>query len=169
MRKNPRIKWRALLACCGGVAAAELTGLIGIAHAESFPLWDGNAGNWSDPTHWIPNIVPNNGNNGNNFDVIVTGGAINLDIPVTIDSLSFSDGVIFGSSTLSTLQLLNWTGGVFWGGGGSTIAKGGIYIGGSSNKFIRGYSLVNTQSTTWDGSGSLYLGVGAVLDGCMTF
>ncbi len=169
MRKNPQIKWRALLACCGGVAAAELSGIFGIAHAESFPLWDGNVGNWSDPTHWIPNGVPNNGNDGNNFDVIVTGGAINLDIPVTIDSLSFSNAVISGSSTLSILQLLNWNGGVFGAGGRKVNANGGIFIGGTGTAFINHFTLMNASTATWAGGGNITLSNSALLDNRGTF
>ena len=111
--------------------------------------------------------MPNNDNNGTNYAVVVIAGALNLNIPVTIDPFTFSGGIISGTSTLDALQLFTWTGGQF--GGGTATANGGLVIGGPATKFMVGYRLASTGSGTWGGVGNIYLQSGAVLENRGTF
>ena len=164
MRKNSQKKWRALLTGCAGIAAAELSGMSGIARGDALSTWDGGNGNWSDSAHWIPAIVPNNGNNGTNYAVVVTAGALNLNIPITIDPFTFSGGNISGTSTLNALQLFTWTGGTFGTGGGTMTAGGGMSITGVGTKVLIGGRVVNTGAGTWSGAGNINMQSGAVLE-----
>ena len=89
MKKNVSKKnWRAIFAGCVGVAAGQLTGVAGIARGDVVSTWDGTNNSWSNPAHWIPAGVPNNGNNGTNYAVVVTAGTLNLDIPITLDPMT---------------------------------------------------------------------------------
>ena len=168
MPKNSHKKRRALLTATAGLLAVES---FGIARGDVLSNWDGGSGNWSDSAHWTPAVVPNNGNHGTNYAVLVTGGALTLDIPVTINPLTFSGGIISGTSTLNALQLLRWTGGTFGDGtgGGTTTASGSLVIGGSADKTLSAHQLVNAGTGTWGGAGSIFLGFGAVLENRGTF
>jgi hypothetical protein len=76
--------------------------LLNQAASADAILWSGGSGNWSDPTHWNPNAVPDNG--ATRYQVTVnSGGAdtVNLDLSPKVDSLLVGASSGTNTSTLS--------------------------------------------------------------------
>ena len=80
--------------------------------------WTGGSGNWSDPMHWNPAIVPNNGNNGDTFNVVFGSGSLTQDIAagVIIQQLQMSGGTLTLNNPLTLNTGLQFSGGTINGG-----------------------------------------------------
>lgn len=59
-------------------------------------LWIGGTGNWSTQTNWSCNDVPNQ-----NDTIVINGGQITLNGPVTVASIIATEGSINGTDTLT--------------------------------------------------------------------
>ncbi len=130
----------------------------------------GGGQNWSTPGAWSTNpTVPNNGNGGNNYNVIVNAGTVTQDIAggVTIQALSFSAGGITLNNPLTINALFTFSGGTL-GGGSSLIATGGTLLTGSTTKTLGVAMFSNPAGATMtDGAastGQLQLDAGAILN-----
>ena len=75
--------------------------------------YNGGTGNWSDPNSWNPAIVPNNGNNGADYDVSFSTGILTQDIAsgVFINQLFMSGGTLVLANPLTLEVGLQFTGG----------------------------------------------------------
>ena len=106
--------------------------------------YNGGTGNWSDPTKWNPQVVPNNGNNGTDYDVFFASGALTQDIiaGVTINQLFMSGGTLILTNPLTLNVGLQFTGGA--------ITSGLLNIAGVSSQS----ALMTVSNTTLNNSGS---------------
>jgi hypothetical protein len=97
----------------------------------------------------------------------LTGAAVAIPSP-----LSFSSGVISGSSALSINGPFAWTGGTFGGGNGTaTINTAVATISGPAIKVLSLYHVViaPTATVNWTGPGNIYLGNASILENAGTF
>ena len=131
--------------------------------------WTGANGNWSNAANWStsPNS-PNNGqpNTGEVYNATLDNGStITLDVPVTIQKLTLSNGTITGSNSLTLNQLFTWDAGTL-SGSGITNANGGIAFGlGHANLLQRTLNLPAGQSAVLNQSAArLFLGDAAVFN-----
>jgi autotransporter-associated beta strand protein len=126
------------------------------ALAQTTATWNGNTGNWSDPTLWSTNpFFPNDGSGGVNYNASLNGsGTLTLTVPITIESLSFSNGTITGPNSLTLNAGLNWNGGTFAGAGASTTVAGTTTITGGQ----LGRNLTLNGPATWTGSSFAAIG-----------
>ena len=121
------------------------TGMFGGSGANTFPFadappFDGTggattvtyggapSGSWSNAAVWNPMIVPNNGNGGNIFDVVMGSGTVTQDIAsgVTIEQLFMNGGTIVLTNPLSLNAGLQFTGG--------TLRDGTLNLAGGSQQ-----------------------------------
>ena len=100
-------------------------------------------GNWSDPAVWDPNVVPNNGNNGETYDAVVSGGTITQDITdgVTIQQLFMSGGTLVLANPLTLNSGLQFTGG--------NIQNGSLFTAGPSRQTVA----MGVSNTIFNNSG----------------
>ena len=86
--------------------------------------WTGTNSVWSDAAGWNPMIVPNNGNAGSNYNVVLGSGTINQDIGagVTIQNLAMSGGGLNLTNPLTLNAGLTFSGGTINGPASLTIA-----------------------------------------------
>ena len=123
-------------------------------------VWNPGGGgpdNWTNPAKWnncSGGVGPDPGFPGTPGDpdtAIVGGGNINLDVPVVVTELQFTGGTIGGSSDLTIISDLIWTGGRFQGASGSlvTLSPGsnGIVSGGQHT--IDGRTFVIRGTANW--------------------
>ena len=90
--------------------------------------WDGAIGDWSDAAHWDSVLYPDNGNGGLTYDAVISGGNVTVDIPITIDGLDFSNGIITSEDDLD-IATFDWSAGRIQGTGMIDVA-GGTFSGG---------------------------------------
>ena len=85
-------------------------------------------GNWSNPAVWTPNVVPNNGNNGDTYDAVISGGTLTQDITdgVTIQQLFMNGGTLVLTNPLTLNDGLHYVGG--------TIRNGILFVAGASTQ-----------------------------------
>jgi hypothetical protein len=103
--------------------------------------WDASSSNWSDTTHWnhsnvaASGLVPNNGNGGFTYGVVVPGGTVaqNLAGGVTISSLSIDPAARLDLTT-----------------GSATINYG---LSPSPIATIKGYLVTGRNGGFWNGPG----------------
>ena len=106
--------------------------------------YNGGTGNWSDPGSWTPGVVPNNGNNGTDYDVFFSSGTLTQDIVagVIINQLFMSGGTLVLANPLTLEVGLQFTGG--------SIISGTLNIAGLSSQS----ALMTVSNTTLNNSGS---------------
>ncbi len=109
--------------------------------------YNGGTGNWSDPTKWDPEVVPNNGNNGADYDVTFSSGTLTQDIiaGVTINQLFMSGGTLILANPLTLNVGLHFSGG--------TIENGVLNIAGLSDQS----ATMGVSNTTLNNSGTYEL------------
>jgi hypothetical protein len=111
--------------------------------------WSGATGNWTDIALWTttPNagFYPNNGQDGRNWDAVVGGsgavGVITLDQAIAIQKLTFSNGTITGSNSLTMNDLFTWSGGTFAGSGAVNATAGAALTAGNGGLTLTGRTL----------------------------
>ncbi|HWY51255.1 MAG TPA: FecR domain-containing protein [Chthoniobacterales bacterium] len=109
------------------------------------------AGNWSDPTSWNPNTVPNN-SGGNLYNAVQSAGTLTQDIVsgVTIQQFQMSGGTLQLTNPLTLNAGLQFSGG--------TIQGGNLFTAGTSNQSalmtVNGTTISNsgTYNVSFDGS-----------------
>ncbi len=123
--------------------------------------YNGDTGNWSDSTKWTPGIVPNNGNNGVDYDVNFSSGTLTQDIAdgVTINQLFMSGGTLILANPLTLEVGLQFSGG--------SITSGILNVAGISSQS----ALLTVDNTIINNSGSydLVLNGNAFSGGGSTF
>ncbi len=131
--------------------------------------WNGGSGNWNSVNIWTTSpdagLFPNNGQPlaTTTYDVFLPGGSsgtINLNIPITINQLSFASGTIGGTQDLTVNGATTMAGGAF-------IGTGKFNIGGALT--VNGTSTINSGTVTVGGpttvNSKLVIGTGATLTG----
>ena len=90
--------------------------------------YNGGTGNWSYLNQWTPAVVPNNGNQGQDYDVSFASGILTQDIVsgVTINQLFMSGGTLILANPLTLDEGLQFSGG--------TIENGTLNIAGFSTQ-----------------------------------
>ena len=88
------------------VAATVFAAAISIAddvQSGTISTWNSSTGDWNDATRWSTNpFFPNNGNGAPSYDAVIGAGAVNLNIDVSLLSLSLNGGALNGSGNLTT-------------------------------------------------------------------
>ena len=127
----------------------------------SSTTYNGGTGNWSDSTNWTPGVVPNNGNNGVDYDVTFSSGTLTQDIVdgVTINQLFMSGGTLILANPLTLEVGLQFSGG--------SITSGILNVAGISSQS----ALLTVDNTIINNSGSydLVLNGNAFSGGGSTF
>ena len=127
----------------------------------SSTTYNGGTGNWSDSTKWTPGVVPNNGNNGVDYDVTFSSGTLTQDIAdgVTINQLFMSGGTFILANPLTLEVGLQFSGG--------SITSGILNVAGISSQS----ALLTVDNTIINNSGSydLVLNGNAFSGGGSTF
>jgi len=89
-------------------------------------------------------------------------GTLSLATNVSAVHLNLNGGTLDGAGVLTVAGSLEWTDGTMTGSGATSIAPGGsFHIGGSSLKILE-RRVNNAGNATWDGSGDILSGQGAV-------
>ena len=132
-----------------------------VTPSVSLVAYNGDTGNWSDSTKWTPGTVPNNGNNGVDYDVNFSSGTLTQDIAdgVTINQLFMSGGTLILANPLTLEVGLQFSGG--------SIISGILNVAGISSQS----ALLTVDNTTINNSGSydLVLNGNAFSGGGSTF
>lgn len=137
-----------VVAICSDRVAAQVTS-----------TWNGTTGNWSDATRWSTDpLFPSNGNGGNDYNAVISGGTVTLDQDIEVDGLTLGNATITGEFGLQLNGSSSWAGGVMAGTGVTKVASGGgtLEILGEAELYRE---FVNEGATTWS-SGRLYMGNG---------
>ncbi len=125
------------LASIAGVALRSMTLLIiGVAtnamlvstsQAQVNSIWGGTSGDWSDAARWSSSpLFPNNGNGGNDYNVSINTGTVNVDLPISIHELAFGGSTIARTNNLIVNANFTWNFGTVTGAGALQIDGGGI-------------------------------------------
>jgi hypothetical protein len=87
--------------------------------------------------------------------------------PVTVASLTQSDGTLTGSDAVTISGLTAWTGGTM-SGTGSTVAAGGLQLGSTDGAYhietVECRTVTNTRTANWTGAGEIDLFSGATFN-----
>ena len=140
-----------------------LTNFIAAGGGLQTATWTGNNSVWSGAANWNPMIVPNNGNGGNNYNVVVGNGIIDQDIVagVTIEQLMMSGGTLTLTNPLTLNAGLQYSGG--------SITNGILNVAGTSTQSAlmaaNGLTLNNSgiYNLTVD-TGNLFSGAGGAFN-----
>jgi mannose-6-phosphate isomerase-like protein (cupin superfamily)/predicted secreted protein len=92
--------------------------------------WTGSNSNWSNASGWDIGTVPNNGNNGSNYNVVLNAGTLAQDIAsgVVIEQLQMNGGTLRLDHPLLLNAGLQYTGGA--------INAGNLITGGDSTQAL---------------------------------
>jgi hypothetical protein len=96
------------------------------ARADITATWDGTTGNWTDSARWSGGVFPNN-NAPDFYDVMIGAGAVTLNQNITINQLDLGGGTLAGSTPLTLVEGLAWSGGAtlaLSSGGNVTLGAG---------------------------------------------
>jgi hypothetical protein len=96
-------------------------------------------------------------------DTSLPAGTLNLLSNAATGTATLSGGILTGPGDLTVAGLLTWTAGTI-SGAGHTVAAGGLAIAGTALKTLDGRTLDNEGPATWDGTGNISAGNGAVLN-----
>ncbi len=124
-----------------------LVGLVVYQRAEAVDAtWNGTNGNWTDAARWSTNPeIPDN--SGTTYDVFVGGGTLAQNVVggVTLDSLTWSGGMMTGAESVTVLNAVTWSDGSLANSGGLIVPLGSVvtYSGNSTqHKMDSGAQLV---------------------------
>ena len=119
--------------------------------------YNGGTGNWSNAESWTPAFVPNNGNEGLDYDAHVSSGTLTQDVfgGVIIDQLFMSGGTLILANPLSLELGLQFSGGA--------ITLGTLNLAGDSSQTAP----MTVDGTTINNSGNydITLASGPAFDG----
>ncbi len=84
-------------------------------HAQTTASWTAGSGNWSLGTNWNTGTAPINGLPlpGDTYNAVINPGSPNtvtLDVPVTVQDLTFASGKLAGSNVLNVSGVMTWSG-----------------------------------------------------------
>lgn len=110
--------------------------------------WNGASGDWHSAANWSCHTIPGNGD-----DVVIPGGAVSLNSPVTVHGLTLEGGTLTGSGQLTVTASFVWTGGTLGGAGILSVALGatGLLSGAETKTLAEGRILENNGTITWSG------------------
>ncbi|MDQ6908929.1 MAG: hypothetical protein M3176_19085, partial [Chloroflexota bacterium] len=126
------------------------------------------AGSWSNTGNWNPMIVPNNGNGGNAYDVVMGNGTLTQDIApgVTIEQLFMNGGTIVLTNPLTLNNGLQFTGGAFSNGtlnvAGTSQQSALMTVSNTTLNNSGVYELTLTGGNVFSGGGSVFNNTGTV-------
>jgi len=131
------------------LALAAVAAFPGYAQAAS-SIWNGTTGNWSDASRWTSNpFFPNNGTPiGTTYDVTISAGNVMRDVSPTIQSLTFFNGTLSGTGTLSILSTFSVSQDSTLGGTGA-ITTNALALANFSLTMQDSVSLTATGTSTW--------------------
>ncbi len=155
------------LALAGDVTSTRLSG---------FPI------DWSQASKWdhdVPGVssFPNNGNEGRTYDVVFTNNLIDLDVPVTVDSIAGQYDIHLNGGTLTVLNEMGSSFGYLRGGSisaGSMRATstmlldavqgtvGPLTLENNADLRLQGGTSVTMGDITFTGDGDVYSNSGAL-------
>lgn len=155
------------LALAGDVTSTRLSG---------FPI------DWSQASKWdhdVPGVssFPNNGNEGRTYDVVFTNNLIDLDVPVTVDSIAGQYDIHLNGGTLTVLNEMGSSFGYLRGGSisaGSMRATstmlldavqgtvGPLTLENNADLRLQGGTNVTMGDITFTGDGDVYSNSGAL-------
>jgi hypothetical protein len=148
--------------------------LAATLHAQTTATWTAGSGNWSLGSNWNTGIAPINGQPlvGDTYNAVLsTFSTVTLDVPVSIQALTFSSGTINGSNALNVGGAMAWSEGTISGTNAATDivnATGGLTLSSSSTKSLYTRTLnigdgINAINTQWQG-GTLDLRSNSVIN-----
>ncbi|MGE4070911.1 MAG: FG-GAP-like repeat-containing protein [Lysobacterales bacterium] len=117
----------------------------------------GATNDWTDPLNWSncsSGVGPGPGPVGTPGAVdraLIASGNVNLDVPVVVDALEFTGGLLGGPNNLTVSSEFVWTGGTAAGPGGSELVLDSASIGllSGAQKVLDGRALRIGGATTW--------------------
>ena len=117
--------------------------------------WTGAEDNlWNNENNWEPTGVPSNGDN-----VQLDGGTVEINDNVTIEGLTFLNGVLSGSGDLTIAGQFYWTGGEIT-NSGTIMATADFFLDSPNDKTMAGNTLV-VNGTGYLLDGSFFIGSGS--------
>ena len=141
--------------------------------------YNGGTGNWSDPNSWNPAVVPNNGNNGADYDVSFASGTLTQDIidGVTINQLFMSGGTLILANPLTLNVGLHFSGGAITQGilnvAGVSDQTALMTVNGTTINNSGTYDITLVNGNAFSGGGSIFNNSGELTlhstDGTLTF
>jgi hypothetical protein len=114
------------------------------------------------PGNWSPSGVP-----GQNDTIILNAGTINIATgnPVLLGGIYLTNGTIVATDNVTFSGNMYWNAGTWSGTGTLTCsAISSLFISGTAGKSLSQSILSNEGKITWEGSGGLIMGSGAVID-----
>lgn len=135
LRKSLHVLWMAVLGVSLGVASRGRADQVYVEAAEGTGLW-------SDANAWIPNVVPDNGNDGNTYAVwIERNHSMVADSDVILDELNVDTATLVGANktidVLGRVELRSAT----LSGPGKTNVQGELYL--VETNVLDGHTLTN--------------------------
>ncbi len=118
--------------------------------------WLGATGEWSDVLQWDTPGFPNNG--VDQYNAVVSGGDVTVDLNVTINGLTVNGGTIRGPNGLTSNTVI-WTGGTMT-GSGTTQATVAMDLSGTTKTLNGGRIIENFGTASWT-AGNFDTGDGA--------
>ncbi len=142
-------------------------------------IYHGATGNWSDPNRWMPAIVPNNGNQGVDYDVSYSTGPLTQDIAagVTINRLLMSGGTLVLANPLTLKLGLQFSGGAITLGtlnvAGNSTQSARMTVAGTKINNSGSYDITLANGNAFSGGNSTFNNSGTLtgksLDGTISF
>jgi hypothetical protein len=100
--------------------------------------WNGSTGDWTDASRWLPSTSYPNNDAATVYSVTIRAGIATLDVPVTINRLSMTEGRISGSGDLTLLEGADIGAGWPSSAGGWLIGTGMTHLYGASRLYTSG-------------------------------
>ncbi len=153
-----------ILRAIGLFAASILVAHVG--RAGTLSTWNGSNGNWSVGTNWSTSpFFPNNGNGAPTYDAVIGSGTANLNVDVTLSSLSLNGGTLNGTGNIATTNL-TVNGGILSTAGNISASKVDLTTGTVNRDLTLPTTATNTIQNVAIGSGfTLTVPVGSTLTG----
>lgn len=137
------------------------------AQADISTTWNGTSGNWNDATRWSGGVFPNNAA-PNFYDATINAGTVSLNQNITINQLSFGGGTLTGSSALTLLEGVQWSGGANL----ALTGNGTLILGSNTASVISGSATFSSGTILSGGNATISVQLGAtftLLDGANLF
>ncbi len=113
--------------------------------AQTTYTYLGGSGDWDDPTKWDPNGVPGTG------DVaVINDGVVYVNSDITVQDLTFNDGELNGSGTITVTGTMTWQAGLLT---ADVVVQSTLSITGDQYRRLNSHTLTNQGSASWEGNG----------------